>query len=142
MPKHVVARADDIVPGSRKCVTAGGRAIVVFNLKGEYFALSSTCPHRGADLSGGKLTGLVQSDGPGDYRYERQGEIIRCPWHAWEFDIRTGRSYCDPTRMRLMQFDAKVEPGAELVAKVGEGPYTAETFAVSVEADYLVIEVP
>jgi nitrite reductase/ring-hydroxylating ferredoxin subunit len=138
MPKHVVARADEIAPGERKLLTAGGRAVVVFNLKGEYFALSDTCPHKGASLSGGKLTGLVTSGGPGDYQFSREGEIIRCPWHAWEFDIRTGRSYCDPARMRLMQFNATVEPGAAIV----DGPYTAETFPIAIEADYLVVDLP
>jgi 3-phenylpropionate/trans-cinnamate dioxygenase ferredoxin subunit len=136
MARHVVARASDIPPGARKLVQLNGRGVVVFNIKGEFFALSDHCPHKGASLSGGKLTGLVESDGPGDYTYSRTGEIVRCPWHGWEFDIRTGRSYCDPRRMRLMQFNVTVEPGAKVV----EGPYVAETFKVAVEDDYVVVE--
>lgn len=136
MARHVVARAADIPPGSRKLVTISGRGVVVFNLKGEFFALSDQCPHKGGHLSQGKLTGLVESKEPGEYSYSRQGEIVRCPWHGWEFDIRTGRSWCDPRRMRLMQYAVKVEPGATLV----EGPYVAETFKVAVEDDYVVIE--
>jgi nitrite reductase/ring-hydroxylating ferredoxin subunit len=136
MARHVVARASDIPPGARKLVQLNGRGVVVFNIKGEFFALSDQCPHKGASLSGGKLTGLVESDGPGDYTYSRTGEIVRCPWHGWEFDIRTGRSYCDPRRMRLMQFNVTVEPGAKVV----EGPYVAETFKVAVEDDYVVVE--
>ncbi len=62
---------------------------------------------------------------------------MRCPWHGWEFDIRTGRSWCDPRRLRLMQYAVKVEPGATLA----EGPYVAETFKVAVEDEYVVIEV-
>jgi nitrite reductase/ring-hydroxylating ferredoxin subunit len=136
MARHVVARASEIPPGARKLVRLNGRGVVVFNIKGEFFALSDQCPHKGASLSGGKLTGLVESDGPGDYTYTRAGEIVRCPWHGWEFDIRTGRSYCDPRRMRLMQFNVTVEPGAKVV----EGPYVAETFMVAVEDDYVVVE--
>ena len=136
MARHVVARAADIPPGSRQLVTIGGRGVVVFNVKGEFFALSDQCPHKGGRLSRGKLTGLVESGEPGSYRYSRQGEIVRCPWHGWEFDIRTGRSWCDPRRMRLMQFAVSVEPGATLV----EGPYVAETFKVAVEDEYVVIE--
>jgi 3-phenylpropionate/trans-cinnamate dioxygenase ferredoxin subunit len=136
MARHVVARASEIPPGARKLVQLNGRGVVVFNIKGEFFALSDQCPHKGASLSGGKLTGLVESDGPGDYTYTRAGEIVRCPWHGWEFDIRTGRSYCDPRRMRLMQFNVTVEPGAKVV----EGPYVAETFKVAVEDDYVVVE--
>jgi len=136
MARHVVARVTEIPPGGRKLVTIGRRDIVVFNLDGEYFALSNQCPHRGASLVEGKLVGLVESGEPGCYRYSRAGEIVRCPWHGWEFDIRTGRSWCDPRRMRLMQYAVSVEPGARLV----EGPYKAETFDVAVEDDYVVVE--
>jgi 3-phenylpropionate/trans-cinnamate dioxygenase ferredoxin subunit len=134
--KHVVAAVGEIPPGGRKLVTAGGRAIVVFNLGGEFFALANRCPHRGGSLCHGRLTGLVQSNEPGQYHYSRRGEIIRCPWHAWEFDIRTGKSWCDPERVRARNYAVSVEKGAALV----EGPYVAETFRVSVENDYVVVE--
>jgi nitrite reductase/ring-hydroxylating ferredoxin subunit len=137
MPRFVVGRLADLPPGSRRLVHADGRAIVVFNIKGELFALSDTCPHRGASLSGGVLTGLVVAGEPGDYRYARAGEFIRCPWHQWEFDVRTGRSQCDPKRMRLMRFEASVVPGAEAAC----GPYAAETFPVSAEDDMVVVQV-
>lgn len=135
MPRHVVARAADLPPGARKLVTVDGRAIVVLNVNGELFALSDKCPHKGASLSGGKLTGLVESQAPGEYCYSRSGEMLRCPWHGWEFDVRSGRSYCDPKRMRLMSYSVSVEHGASLV----EGPYSAETFPVEVDGDYVVV---
>lgn len=138
MTRHVVARAAEFQPGTRMLVTVEGRGIVVLNIKGELFALSNTCPHKGASLCNGLLTGLVRSTKPGEYRYERAGEILRCPWHQWEFDVRTGRSYCDPRRLRLMQFPIAVEAGANVV----EGPYVAETFAVAVEDDYIVLDMP
>ena len=64
-------------------------------------------------------------------------EFLRCPWHGWEFEIATGQSYCDPKTMRIRQFEVAVAPGEELV----KGPYVAENFPVSVEEDYLVVEV-
>lgn len=137
MTRHVVARSAEIPPGGRKLVTVDGRGVVVFNLAGEFFALSDQCPHKGGSLAGGLCTGLVESGAPGEYRYSRAGEMIRCPWHQWEFDIRTGRSWCDPRRLRLMKYNVAVEPGAKLV----EGPYVAETFKVAVEDDYVVVEV-
>jgi nitrite reductase/ring-hydroxylating ferredoxin subunit len=136
MPKHIVAPVRDIPPGGRKVVTVNGRAIVVFNVGGEFFALNDRCPHKGGTLSKGRLTGLLESSEPGSYCYTRRGEIIRCPWHSWEFDIRTGKSWCDPDRVRTRRYAVSVEPGARLV----EGPYTAETFAVTVEDDYIVVE--
>ena len=136
MAKHVVAVTDEIPPGGRKLVEVKGRAIVIFNVGGEYFALNNRCPHKGGSLCQGRLTGLVESVEPGSYRYSRRGEIIRCPWHGWEFDIRTGRSRCDPQTLRARNYAVSVQPGAELM----EGQYVAETFPVSVEEEYLVVE--
>jgi 3-phenylpropionate/trans-cinnamate dioxygenase ferredoxin subunit len=136
MPRHVVAKATELPPGSRKLVRIAGRAIVIFNIKGELFALSDRCPHKGGSLSRGKLTGLVESRAPGTYHYSRVGEVLRCPWHGWEFDVRTGRSWCDPARLRLMNYTVSVEPGAKLV----EGPYLAETYPVAIEDAYIVVE--
>ncbi len=107
----------------------------MFNLAGEFFAVSDRCPHQGGPLSKGIVTGFVESQEPGEYRYSRRGEVIRCPWHSWEYDIRTGTSWCDPRRVQVRNFEVGVESGARLV----EGPYVAETFAVSVEDEYLVV---
>jgi 3-phenylpropionate/trans-cinnamate dioxygenase ferredoxin subunit len=136
MERFVVARVDEIAPGERKLVSVRGRDVVVFNVKGEYFALLDRCPHQGGSLCRGKLVGLVESDEPGRYRYHRMGEIIRCPWHGWEFDLRTGKSWCDPARIWTKSYPSSVQPGARVV----EGPYVAETFEVIVEQNYVVID--
>jgi nitrite reductase/ring-hydroxylating ferredoxin subunit len=136
MAKHVVATVGDIPEGGRRLVEVKGRPIALFNVRGEHLAIYDRCPHEGGSLCAGRLTGLVQSDGPGDYRISRMGEIIRCPWHGWEFDLRTGRSYCDPARLRVRSYPVAIEKGARVV----EGPYVAETFPVTVEDDYLVVE--
>jgi nitrite reductase/ring-hydroxylating ferredoxin subunit len=136
MERFVVASAADIPPGGRKLVSVRGRDVAVFNVAGELFALLDRCPHQGGSLCRGKLVGLVESDEPGQYRYHRRGEIIRCPWHGWEFDLRTGKSWCDPKRTWVKSFPARAESGGRLV----EGPYVAETFEVSVEDDYVIIE--
>lgn len=133
----VVAPVGEIPPGGRKLVEAGeGRRIVVFNLGGAFFALSDRCPHQGGSLCAGTQSGHVSSPEPGIYAYVRRGEMIRCPWHYWEFDIRTGKSWFDPRRVQVRQFPAHVENGAALV----EGPYKAETFPVRVEDDYVVVD--
>jgi nitrite reductase/ring-hydroxylating ferredoxin subunit len=137
MVAHVVAAAAEIPPGQRKLVEVDGRAIVVFNLGGDFFALTNRCPHRGGSLYHGIQTGLVESKEPGSYAYSRPGEMVKCPWHGWEFDIRTGQSWCDPARIRLRQYPVAVKAGTELVA----GPYVAESVPVRIEDDYVVIEV-
>jgi nitrite reductase/ring-hydroxylating ferredoxin subunit len=83
MSRRVLARASEIEPGTCKIVTVLGREIGLFNIGGEYFALSNRCPHKGAELCRGMIVALVQSDAPGEYRLSRPGEFIRCPWHGW-----------------------------------------------------------
>ena len=134
--RHVVALAAELPPGNRKLVTIRDRGIAVFNVGGEYFAILDRCPHEGGSLCKGKLIGLVESSEPGDYRYSRRGEIVRCAWHGWEFDLRTGKSLCDPDRWRVKSYEVAVQHGADLA----EGPYVAETFPVTIEDDYVVIE--
>ena len=136
MARHVVAVVGEIPPGSRKVVEAAGRQIVVFNLDGEFFALLDRCPHQGCRLSVGMLCGEVESTVPGEYRYGRQGEMLRCAWHQWQFDIRTGKSWFDPRRTKVRAFPTHIESGAELQ----EGPYQAETIPVHVEESYVVVD--
>ena len=136
MARHVVAAAADFPPGTRRLITVNDRAVVVFNVKGEYFGLYNKCPHNGGSLAQGVLTGLLQSATPGDYTYSRQGEIIRCPWHGWEFDIRSGQSFCRAIRAKARPLPVKVEPGSDIV----EGPYKAETVEVRVEDNYVVVD--
>ena len=136
MTRHVVAPVEELPPGTRKLLTIDGRPIAVFNIKGEFFGLLNRCPHQGAGLCEEPLIGLAQSKNPGEIDYTRPGEIIRCPWHGWEFDVRTGQSYCDPRRFRVKAYPARVEPGASVV----KGPYVAETVPVRVESDYVVVD--
>ena len=105
--------------------------------QGEFFGIGNRCPHNGASLCKGRVVGLVEACEPGSYQFSRRGELVRCPWHGWEFDLRTGKSRCEPDRTRVRSYDLKVEPGSALT----EGPLKAETFAVSVEKQYVVVEV-
>ena len=139
--RHVVAKLSEIQPGTRKLVEPAGRPVVVFNVGGRLFAVSNRCPHAGGSLFHGKLVGLLEAAEPGTYSYSRQGEIIRCPWHSWEFDLATGKSWCDPNTVRVKAYPVDVEPGATVAAKVEEGALKVETFEVSVEDDYIVVTV-
>lgn len=136
MTRHVVATTSEIPPGGRKLVDVRGRPVVIFNLQGAYFGLLNRCPHQGGPLCEGAITGLLQSPAPGTYTYTRKGEIVRCPWHGWEFDIRTGRSYCSPERIYTKAYPVQTAPGKTLI----EGPYVAETVPVRVEDEYVVVD--
>ena len=137
MSRHVVATTSEIAPGTCKIVTVKGREIGVFNVDRQFFALINRCPHQGAQLCRGEIVSRLEAPTPGEYRLTRQGEMIRCPWHCWEFDIRTGQSWCDPDSVRARTYSVAVEPGATLV----KGPYAAETVEVTVEQDFVVLTV-
>jgi nitrite reductase/ring-hydroxylating ferredoxin subunit len=146
MATHVVGTTDEIGPGQRKIVEIDGRSIGVFNVGGRYFALRNQCPHAGAQLCEGVLSGLVTSRMPGEYTYLRDGEILRCPWHGWEFDIATGRSWFDPERTRVRAYEATVEPADPVGDDLSEagylpGPYRAERYDVEVQRQYVVVHV-
>lgn len=121
-------------PGERKIVEVGGRGIGVFNVKGSYYALRNRCPHHGGPLCRGMLTGLVLGPEPYRFEVERDGEILRCPWHGWEFDVTNGTSVFNPHRVKVRSYDVAVETAEE------EDP-SIETFPVSVERQLIVVYV-
>lgn len=137
MARHVVGTLEDFPEGTSKILTVRGRELGIFNIRGELFAVYNWCPHGGAALCRGKLVSRCKSDYPGQYELVRKGEMLRCPWHGWEYDIRTGESWCDPNDMKARTFNVKVEKGTDLV----KGPYVAETVPVKVEDSYVVLEV-
>ena len=148
MPSVVVAETAELPPGTRRIVEVAGRSIGVFNVGGEFLAIRNRCPHQGGPLCEGVTVGSIESDQPGEYRHDRPGEIIRCPWHAWEFDLRTGASWFDPAHQRVRAYEVEVREGAELGdAEVAPprpgllpGPYRAETIPVRVDGRYVVLE--
>jgi nitrite reductase (NADH) small subunit len=134
MGRHVVGKAAEVPPGQRKLAKINGLTIGVFNLHGEFYALNNRCAHQGGPLCLGPLTGMIASPGPGRYEVTRPGEIIRCPWHAWEFDIKTGRAVVDPEKARVRKYKVTVE--ADVTPE--ELP-RVDTFPVTVESGWIVV---
>jgi nitrite reductase/ring-hydroxylating ferredoxin subunit len=136
--RYVIATVDEIPPGERKIATVAGREIGVFNVRGEYFAVLNRCPHQGGPLCKGNTHGFLRSAGVGEFQYTRPGEILRCPWHGWEYDLRTGQSWFDPGHVLVRRYDVSVQRGME---GLQPGPYVAETFPVSIEQEYVVVDI-
>src|SRR5690242_17908379 len=113
MAQHVVGKVAEIGPGQRKIVTVEGISIGVFNVGGTYYALRNRCPHQGAPLCQGSVKGTALPSAPGEYVWAREGEILRCPWHGWEFDLLTGRSLFNPHKVRVRTYEVTVEPPEE-----------------------------
>ena len=107
-----ICPASELPPGERRIEPLDGVSVGVFNVDGDYHAMKNDCPHQRAPLCEGKLTGTNTSDTPGEYNWERDGQIVTCPWHGWEFDVTTGESVFNPHSVKAKTFETAVE-GAE-----------------------------
>lgn len=87
-----VCASDELEVGQIASAQLGPMPVVVVRAPdGSLHGLLDKCLHQGGRLSRGVLTGdSSNSSGVGDYPYERFGEVVRCPWHGFEYDIRTG----------------------------------------------------
>ena len=165
--KFVVGKTDDLAEGAGMLVTVANRSIGVFKVGGEFYGLMNKCPHLGGELCKGRLTGALTSDGPGDFHYDPETVLIMCPWHGWEYDVRTGQSYLNPKTQPARPYQVQVENGGEVTVELDDGrvgvaekergrvgvvapastnvadrtpgPYVAETVSVTVEDDYIVV---
>jgi len=61
-------------PGQAALVTVDGEDVALFRRRDEIFAIGNQCPHQGGSLSDGFV----------------EGDIVTCPLHGWEFDLRSG----------------------------------------------------
>lgn len=109
--KQVVCRQDEVAPGAMRVFMKGKVPIVVLcNEQSEYYAVRGICPHQGGMLGAGQLTSLTVSDEPGVYELTKHGEVLRCPWHSFDYDVTTGRCVSDP-RLRLKIYPVHLENG-------------------------------
>lgn len=103
-----VCEVDELPPGSSRIVSVGRLSIGIYNVDGRLFALKNVCPHRGAPLCTGQWGGTMLPSEPNEYRYGREGLVLRCPWHHWEYDLATGQSLVDPERYRVKAYPVRV----------------------------------
>jgi len=92
--KIVVDGAENLLPGHCAAVTlTDGRELTLYNVNGEFYATEGYCPHRGAPLAEGYLS----------------GHVIECALHGWQFDVRTG--HCLTVTEQLPTYPVIVEAG-------------------------------
>jgi nitrite reductase/ring-hydroxylating ferredoxin subunit len=109
----VVCPVEELPPGRRKFVS--DQSICVFNVSGDYYALSNRCLHRGGPACAGVVTGEPQAGRePYEVEWTREGEIVQCGWHGWEFEIATGRSIAYPER-HLRTYPVRIVDGMVVV---------------------------
>ena len=108
LQRRFVCSLDELPPGEMKLVDVGKFGVGVYNVAGSLYAIVNYCSHEGAPLCEGLIGGTNEStpDEPDGLRRVRDGQIVRCPWHNWEFDVTTGQNVADPhRRVRTYQVD-------------------------------------
>ena len=111
MSAHRVCAVEDLPPGKRVVVRVGGREIAVLNVDGSFVAVRNRCAHQGGPVGEGPLTRtVVASVATGWEPVVRAGAVIRCPWHALEYDLDTGDAPCDG-RWRVKVYETSVREG-------------------------------
>ena len=80
--KVKVAERSALARGCLLAANVEGKRIVVFDVEGTLHATSAVCAHQGGPLDQGLF----------------EGSVVTCPWHAWQFDVRTGEATYDPGR--------------------------------------------
>jgi 3-phenylpropionate/trans-cinnamate dioxygenase ferredoxin subunit len=108
-----VGRTDEIGPGARKLISVDGRSLCIFNIKGAYYVYLNICPHAFGPVCVGRVRGTTLPSPPGEYRWGREGEILACPWHGWEYDLLTGECLTD--KRKLYAFEVTIEDGDIIV---------------------------
>ena len=88
------ATIDECPPGASLERAIDGRIVAVFNVNGELYALDGICPHQGGPLGQGQL----------------HGQVVTCPWHGWQFNVRDGKSLLNP-QIEQEAFQVRVDDG-------------------------------
>ena len=117
MAEYELMDAAEISEGSSRLVTLNDIEIAIFRANGRLYAYRNVCPHDGGPVCTGTITGtLVQ--GPQTQwklQWDRDGEILYCPWHGSDFDICTGEALSRKP-LRLESYPVKVEGGKIKIA--------------------------
>ena len=93
-----VSETEAVPEGKGIVVNVEGKQLAIFRYQGEFFALDETCPHRGGPLH----EGLIQEG------------VVACPWHLWQFNLKTGLSPVNPLS-KAQAYKTRVEGNNVLV---------------------------
>ncbi len=112
---HHVAQLADLPRRGAVLRSVAGHDLVVIKSPSGFHALRNVCPHQSAPICGGTVTGTYLPSRPGELRYGLEGEVIRCPWHGWEFDVRNGEALFGTTSKRAVTYPVEVREGERWV---------------------------
>jgi nitrite reductase (NADH) small subunit len=115
-----VGAATDFADPGRKIVGFEGFEVALFRLEGEFFAYLNLCPHMGGPACQGKMIAKVEEIIAEDrtskgMAFSKTRMHVVCPWHGYEFDIRTG-VHPGNARARLRKINVAVADGEVIIS--------------------------
>ena len=108
MTGYDVAKLDEIPERGSLLVTVAGLEIGLFRVGAQVQAWRNHCPHMAAPVCRGAVTGTLITSPVYEYTVGREGEILQCPWHGWEFDLISGRHLAPGSPARLRGYPTEV----------------------------------
>ena len=119
-----IGPAADFADPGRKVIDADGLEVGVFKLGGDLFAYANHCPHMGGPACQGKMMPKVEEVLAGDrtskgMAFSKTQMNIVCPWHGFEFDIRTGNHAGNP-KVRLRAIKVRVSKDGDVIITLPE----------------------
>ena len=87
-----IAPVSELPTGERLFIEVEGKALVIFNIAGQYFAIGDVCSHDDGPLGDGDLEGFT----------------IVCPRHGGEFDVQTGKAVQMPAVVDIPAYPVNV----------------------------------
>jgi len=94
--ERIYVGASDRVPeGGRLVVDVNEKTVGIFRFEGELYAWENVCAHQGGPVCQGKIihrvTEVIDSGGESrGFAFDESHLHIVCPWHGFEYDIKTG----------------------------------------------------
>lgn len=121
--EHVVAQTTDLDDGDRIVTEVRGREIGVFRVDGEYYAYPNYCPHQNGPLCEGEVSGTTAEQFDRDrletdLEWVKEGQVLRCPWHDWEFDL-VENGFLHDEDQTLPSYPVRVDDGDVIVSLSG-----------------------
>lgn len=117
-----VGSVDDFPKDELRLVTVGKHEIGVYRTSGgPIYAVLNYCPHKGAPLCEGAVGGTLVPSNPGEMKYGMEGEVLRCPWHGYEFSMATGECLFIGMKMRAKTYPVEVREGRVLISGIRTG---------------------
>ena len=107
--RHHLGEVQDFPLGRFRVFEISGRPVGVVRTAQGLYAVRNRCPHQGAEICAGRVSGTMLPSAPFEYEYSETTLVVACPWHRWEFELASGRSYGRVTNKRLVTYPVEVE---------------------------------